>query len=135
NPTKPTARSERDVEELWDGVITRLTISLESSLRNETVPDTFLSVKECLIGFIMTVESALYSTSSLHSFIIVLFEKYAKLLESQFSRRFDDIVQQDDHLPMLVQSEQEINTVLDVVLISNEKKQEIKHIIEISMNF
>ncbi|KAI3612207.1 exocyst complex sec15 subunit [Moniliophthora roreri] len=124
--TTGSFRSERDVEELWDGVITRLTTSLESSLRNETVPDTFLSVKEYLIGFIMTVESALYSTNSLHSFIIVLFEKYAKLLESQFSRRFDDIVQQDDHLPMLVQSEQEVNTVLDVVWISNEKTQEIK---------
>ncbi|KAK7060468.1 Rab GTPase-binding exocyst subunit S15 [Paramarasmius palmivorus] len=124
--TTGSFRSEREIEELWDGVISRLTTSLESSLRNENDPDTFLRVKECLIGFIMTLESPLYPTTSLHSFIIVLFEKYAKLLESQFSRRFDDIVQQDDHLPMLVQSEQEVNTVLDVVWISNEKKQEIR---------
>lgn len=38
----------------------------------------------------MTAQSPLYPTSSLHTFIIVLFEKYTKLLESQFSKRFDD---------------------------------------------
>lgn len=38
-------------------------------------------------------KSPLYSTTSLHSFLIVLFEKYAQLLEKQFSKRFDDVSQ------------------------------------------
>ncbi|KAL0570600.1 Rab GTPase-binding exocyst subunit S15, partial [Marasmius crinis-equi] len=42
-------RSERDVEELWDGVVSRLTTSITSALRTETDPDSFLRVKECLI--------------------------------------------------------------------------------------
>ncbi|KAK1231800.1 Rab GTPase-binding exocyst subunit S15 [Marasmius sp. AFHP31] len=124
--TTGSFRSEREVEELWDGVVSRLTTSISSALRTETDADSFLRVKECLIGFIMSLESPLYSTNSLHSFIIVLFEKYTKLLDSQFSRRFDDIVKQDDYLSMLVQSEQEINTVLDVVLIRDDKKQELQ---------
>lgn len=37
------------------------------------------------------VQSPYYSTASLHSFIIVLFEKYAQLLEKQFSIRFDKV--------------------------------------------
>ncbi|KAJ8086836.1 Rab GTPase-binding exocyst subunit S15 [Marasmius tenuissimus] len=125
--TTGSFRSEREVEELWDGVVSRLTTSISSALRTETDADSFLRVKECLIGFIMSLESPLYPTNSLHSFIIVLFEKYTKLLDTQFSRRFDDIVKQDDYLSMLVQSEQEINTVLDVVLISADKKQELQH--------
>ncbi|KAL0067603.1 Rab GTPase-binding exocyst subunit S15 [Marasmius tenuissimus] len=124
--TTGSFRSEREVEELWDGVVFRLTTSISSALRTETDADSFLRVKECLIGFIMSLESPLYPTDSLHSFIIVLFEKYTKLLDTQFSRRFDDIVKQDDYLSMLVQSEQEINTVLDVVLISADKKQELQ---------
>ncbi|KAG7096752.1 hypothetical protein E1B28_004164 [Marasmius oreades] len=124
--TTGTFRSEREVEELWEGVVARLTSSIGSALANETAPDSFLRVKECLIGFIMSLESPLYSTTTLHSFIIVLFEKYTQLLESQFSRRFDGIIQQDDYLPMLVQSEQEINTVLDVVFLSRNKKQELQ---------
>lgn len=54
--TTGTFRSEREVEELWEGVVSRLTIAVQSSLRAESDPDSFLRVKECLIGFIMTLE-------------------------------------------------------------------------------
>lgn len=37
------------------------------------------------------LQSYSYSTNALHSFILVLFEKYAMLLEKQFSRRFDEV--------------------------------------------
>jgi hypothetical protein len=49
-------RSETEVEELWDLLIGRFCIAIESALRTETDPDVFLKVKECLIGFIMTLE-------------------------------------------------------------------------------
>ncbi|KAF9076853.1 exocyst complex component, sec15 subunit [Rhodocollybia butyracea] len=120
-----TFRSEREVEELWEGVVSRLTIAVQSALRAESDPDSFLRVKEGLIGFIMTLESSLYPTTSLHSFIIVLFEKYAQLLEKQFSKRFEDIVRQDDCMPMYIQSQQEIKTVLDVVWINDAERVEI----------
>ncbi|KAJ3854517.1 rsec15 [Lentinula lateritia] len=123
--TTGTFRSGREVEELWEGVVSRLTVAVQSALRPETDPDSFLRVKECLIGFITTLESPLYSTTSLHSFIIVLFEKYAQLLEKQFSKRFDDIVWQDDCQPMYIQSQQELKTVLDVVWISDEERTEV----------
>ncbi|KAJ6598867.1 rsec15 [Mycena vulgaris] len=119
-------RSEQDVEELWDALVIRLTSAIDGALRVETDPDSFLSVKECLIGFIMTLESSSYSTLPLHSFIIVLFEKYARLLETQFNRRFDDIVQQDDHLPMQIETDNQATMVLDVVWISEEEKQAIQ---------
>ncbi|KAF5390532.1 hypothetical protein D9757_002620 [Collybiopsis confluens] len=118
-------RSEREVEELWEGVVSRLTIAVQSALRTENDPGSFLHVKECLIGFITTLESSLYSTSSLHTFIIQLFGKYAQLLEKQFAKRFDDIVRQDDCQPMYMQSHQEIKTVLDVVWISDTERNEV----------
>lgn len=52
-------RSERDVEELWEGVISRMGNAVEGALRNENDPDAFLRVKESLIGFIMTLEVCL----------------------------------------------------------------------------
>ncbi|KAJ7781047.1 rsec15 [Mycena metata] len=121
-------RSERDVEELWDALVVRLTTAIDGALRLETDPDSFLSAKECLIGFIMTLESqsSSYTTLPLHSFIIVLFEKYARLLETQFNKRFDDIVQQDDHLPMQIETDNQASMVLDVVWISEEEKQSIR---------
>ena len=32
-----------------------------------------------------------YSTQSLHSFVLLLFERYAMMLEKQFSKRFKDV--------------------------------------------
>ncbi|KAG1752614.1 exocyst complex subunit Sec15-like-domain-containing protein [Suillus paluster] len=98
-------RSEREVEELWEALVSRLSPD----------PDSFLRVKECLIGFVTTLESYSYATQSLHSLVLMLFEKYAGLLEGQFSRRFDDIILQDDHLPMQVTTSSERDSVLAVV--------------------
>lgn len=44
------------MEELWDALVSRLSVAIEGALRTETDPDAFLRVKECLIGFIMTLE-------------------------------------------------------------------------------
>lgn len=119
-------RSHRDVEELWDALVTRLTTGIEGALQPVTDPETFLKVKESLLTFIMTLETYSYSTVSLHAFIIVLFEKYAKLLETQFARRFEAIVQQDEHTPMKVDAENTIQAILDVVWVSEAERNELE---------
>jgi phage shock protein A len=123
--TTDNFRSEADVAELWDAMTTRLSGSIDTALRKETDPEAFLKVKECLIGFIMTLESPLYSTTALHSFILVLFEKYATLLEAQFTKRFSSIILQDDDLPMHVEKPTELQAVLDVVWLNLNEKDEI----------
>ncbi|KAK0490802.1 rsec15 [Armillaria novae-zelandiae] len=124
--TTGTFRSQRDVEELWEGLVGRLRSGIERALQIENDPDTFLRVKECLIEFLMTLDSPSYSTASLHSFIIVLFEKYAKLLEAQFSRRFDSIIQHDDHLSMYIETTSELATVLEIVWLSESEQADIE---------
>lgn len=54
--TTGTFRSAREVEELWDALVARLSRAVEDALRMEKDPDVFLRVKECLIAFIMTLE-------------------------------------------------------------------------------
>ena len=54
--TTRSFRSERDVDELWVSLVGRLTQAIEGSLNNETDPELFLMVKECLLAFIMTLE-------------------------------------------------------------------------------
>jgi exocyst complex component 6 len=44
------------VEELWDALVSRLSAGLQWALQSEADPNEFLKVKECLIGFIMTLE-------------------------------------------------------------------------------
>ena len=57
--TTGSFRSERDVEELWDALVKRLNSAVEVALRNEKEPDTYLAVKEVLLGFVMTLEVGL----------------------------------------------------------------------------
>ncbi|KAF9472959.1 exocyst complex component, sec15 subunit [Pholiota conissans] len=124
--TTGTFRSPRDVEELWDTLASRLTTTIESSLHKETDPESFLKVKESLLTFIMTLETYSYSTTSLQSFIIVLFEKYAKLLEKQFTTRFEAIVREDEHTPMKVDIENPVETILETVWVTDEERNAIQ---------
>ncbi|KIL00065.1 hypothetical protein PAXRUDRAFT_8485 [Paxillus rubicundulus Ve08.2h10] len=111
-------RSEREVEELWDAVVARLSSAISSAVAEEKDPDTFLRVKECLAAFVMTLESYSYSTHSLHSLILVLFERYAGLLEAQSSRKLDEVVSRDDYLPMQATTAFERDSVLSGIWLS-----------------
>ena len=57
--TTGTFRSERDVEELWDALLGRLSSATDRALNRETDADSYLRVKEGLIAFVMTLEVSL----------------------------------------------------------------------------
>ncbi|KAF8270908.1 exocyst complex component sec15 subunit [Lactarius quietus] len=118
-------RSNAEVEELWDAVTARLTEAVDGALRNDTDPDSYLRVKETLLAFLLTLEAYQYPTTSLHAVIFRLFERYATLLERQFSKRFRDIVVQDDYQPMHVEKPIEKEAVLRVVWLSGSEQSEL----------
>ncbi|KAG9317484.1 exocyst complex subunit Sec15-like-domain-containing protein [Chiua virens] len=116
-------RSEREVEELWDAVVSRLSSAIGSALVEQKDPDTFLRVKECLTTFVLTLESYSYSTHSLHTLTLALFEKYTGLLETEFSAKLDSVLLQDDYLPMHVIAASERDSVLNNVWLSASEKE------------
>ena len=54
--TTGSFRSGREVEDLWDALISRLSTAVEDVLGDENEPDIYLKVKEALLGFVMTLE-------------------------------------------------------------------------------
>jgi len=123
--TTGSFRSKSEVDELWDAIAVRIAEAVDGALRNVTDPDSYLHVKETLIAFILTLEAYQYSTSSLHASVFRLFEKYATLLERQFSKRFKDIVVQDDYQPMHVDKQTEKDAVLKVVWLGSAEQAEL----------
>lgn len=123
--TTASFRSERDVEELWDALVARLTGAVDYALKNESDPEGFLRAKEDLMAFIITLETYSYSTQSLHSFVLLLFERYAMMLEKQFSKRFKDIMVQDDYLPMHVDTAVEKDAVLKMVWLNKAEQDQL----------
>ncbi|OBZ77174.1 Exocyst complex component 6 [Grifola frondosa] len=118
-------RSEREVEDLWDALMKRLRNAVEDVLKNEGDSDTFLRVKEALLGFVMTLESYSFATNNLHTFILQLFERYVGILEKSFAKRFDSIVSQDDCLSMYVEKASERDSVLDTVWLVRTERDEL----------
>ncbi|KAI9001365.1 exocyst complex component sec15 subunit [Trametes punicea] len=124
--TTGSFRSVREVEDLWDALISRLSKAVEDALKNEKDPDTFLKVKEALLGAVMTLESYSYSTGSIHALILRLFEKYAGILEGQFGKRFESIVGQDDFQPMYVEKSSEKDDVLETVWLRRDQREQLQ---------
>ncbi|KAI0751538.1 exocyst complex component sec15 subunit [Daedaleopsis nitida] len=124
--TTGSFRSEREVEDLWDALISRLSNAVEDVLKNENDPDTYLKVKEALLGSVMTLESYSYSTTSIHSLILRLFEKYVSILEIKFGKRFEDIIAQDDFQPMYIEKDSEKESVMDTVWLMREQRDQLR---------
>jgi hypothetical protein len=49
-------RAERDVEELWEEAIRRVKEGIQDTLRSEKDHELFIAVKDCMLGFAMTME-------------------------------------------------------------------------------
>jgi len=107
-------------------VVHRVGEGMDQALAAETNPEVFLDVKESLIGFSATLEGYSYSTQPLHSLLMVLFDKYEALLENQYGRRFDNIILQDDYLPMHVETQSDRDGILATVWLPDTKAVEIK---------
>ncbi|KAI6130366.1 rsec15 [Pisolithus croceorrhizus] len=113
--TTSSFRSEQEIEELWDAVVTRLTCAVRSALTGEKDSDSFLRVKECLISFVMTLESYSYSTQPLHTLMLALLEKFADQLESQCGQKLEEVVLEDDYLPVQASTAPELESMLNEV--------------------
>jgi len=61
----------------------------------------------------------------LHNLVLALFEKYASLLEKKFGLVFEDIVAQDDLLPVQVTDKSERDAILVACWVSQTQKDEL----------
>ncbi|KZS98038.1 exocyst complex component sec15 subunit [Sistotremastrum niveocremeum HHB9708] len=93
-------RSERTIEELWEEALRRVSEGVQDALARETDLNMFLKVKDCLSGFGMTMSGYGFSTQSLHSTVLSLFEKYVKPLEREYAAILENLISRDELVPM-----------------------------------
>lgn len=102
-------RNEENIEELWESVLEKLSGSVRIALAAETDIDNFARMKESLSAFKMTLEvpicrisivflhvlifskSYSYSTTQLHSLVVIILQQYAGLLEKQFGNKLEEV--------------------------------------------
>jgi hypothetical protein len=107
-------RAPVDVDELWDSMCQSAIAIITTALQNVDSDEKLLKIKGRISLFIQTMESWNYSTTSLQSLVLVIFEKYSQILRNRFSEDFQEIVATDDYMPMPIHSLEEYNKVVNV---------------------
>ncbi|KAJ3221370.1 hypothetical protein HK099_003571, partial [Clydaea vesicula] len=107
---RPTAR----VESLWDTTINNINVLITENLKKCDNPALFLNIKLSVILFMQTLEGHGYTVSKLSDLMISLFDRYADLLKSEFETKICNIIEEDEYAPMLINSAEELQIVLDM---------------------
>ncbi|THH16451.1 hypothetical protein EW146_g4203 [Bondarzewia mesenterica] len=120
--TTGSFRSERDVEELWDALVTRLTGAVDYALKNESDPEGFLRAKEDLMAFIITLEADLFL---LHSVTTLIYPAALREVCHDAGKAIQQTVQGYDYLPMHVDNAAEKEAVLKVVWLGRSEQEQL----------
>ncbi|KAL1413544.1 Rab GTPase-binding exocyst subunit S15 [Vanrija albida] len=107
-------RSQRDVDDLWDDMCQRIIDIVGRGLKDCGDLNVFLESKSNILLFVQTLEGHGYDITELNGLLITLFERYSELLLRKFSTEFDEIVSEDDNLPMVVNDQSEFDKVAGV---------------------
>ncbi len=117
-------RAAVDVDELWDSMSQSAIALISNALHTVDNDDKLLKIKGRISLFIQTMDSWGYSTSSLNSLLMTVFEKYSQLLKDRFSEDFQEIVSTDDYMPMPINTPDEYDKVVNVSWYTPEKTRQ-----------
>lgn len=109
-----TLRSPVDVDELWDSMCRTAITLISKALNTVDNAELLLKIKGMIALFVQTMGGWGYSVTTLDTFLLKLFEKYAELLKKRFSDDFLEIVSTDDYMPMAIENLDEYDKVINV---------------------
>jgi HPt (histidine-containing phosphotransfer) domain-containing protein len=116
----PLVRSTLDVDELWDSMCQAAIRITSRSLESVDNGELLVQIKEDIALFIQTMEGWGYSASLVNNFQLVLFHKYAELLQRRFGAVFEEAVSTDDYMPMNIKTPADYEQVYSAILFDEE---------------
>ncbi|CAL3965658.1 unnamed protein product [Diplocarpon coronariae] len=117
-------RSPVDVDELWDSMSQTAIKLVSKALEKVDDAEVLLKIKGVVALFIQTMDTWGYTVVNLDNFLHTLFDKYAELLKKRFSDDFQEIVANDDYMPMPVSNIDEYDKVVNVCWFIPDKPRE-----------
>ncbi|KAL9931476.1 hypothetical protein V8E36_009641 [Tilletia maclaganii] len=110
----PGFRMDSEVNDLWDTMCERVVQIVSMGLSGCKDTKVFLTTKAAVQTFIQTLEGYNFSVGKLNALLLTLFERYAQLLRDRFAHDFQQAMNDTEHQPMIVQSADELQKVLNV---------------------
>jgi len=114
-------RSKVWIDSLWELTINKTRDNIANQLGDCESTDLFLEIKNIVIVFIQTLESYNYTVSKLLDLMIILFEKYSRLLKQQYSSQLSQIMQNEDFIPMVINSADEYENLLNAFSLQEDR--------------
>ncbi|RMZ86157.1 hypothetical protein DV737_g204, partial [Chaetothyriales sp. CBS 132003] len=110
----PDLRTNAEVEELWETLCTSAISLMNRTLDQVDNAEHLLKIKNLISIFMQTMASFSYNTTTMSTYLLTLFDRYAELLKQRFSEDFVEIVSTDDYMPMPIQNAEEYEKVVNV---------------------
>ncbi|KAL6594942.1 exocyst complex subunit Sec15-like protein [Neocallimastix californiae] len=115
-------RSKVWIDSLWELTINKTRDNIANQLGDCESTDLFLEIKNIVVVFIQTLESYNYTVSKLLDLMIILFEKYSRLLKQQYSTQLTQILQNEDFIPMVINSADEYEKLLNAYTLQEDSE-------------
>jgi len=112
-----TFRSASEVESLWDVMCARVIDLITDTVAKIVDSKLLLSVKDTLALFMQTVQRYDFQIIQIERYMLSLFRAYSDVLRRRFSSEFNQIIQDDNYMPMTVPSAQEFEVLRSVSLL------------------
>ncbi|RMD41464.1 hypothetical protein DV735_g3672, partial [Chaetothyriales sp. CBS 134920] len=110
----PDLRTNAEIEELWETLCTSAVSIINRTLNQVDNAEHLLNIKNLISLFMQTMASFSYNTSTMSTYLLTLFDRYAELLKQRFGEDFVEIVSTDDYMPMPIQNAEEYEKVVNV---------------------
>jgi len=115
-------RSKVWIDSLWELTINKTRDNIATQLGDCESTDLFLEIKNIVIVFIQTLESYNYTVSKLLDLMIILFERYSRLLKQQYSSQLSQLIQNEDFIPMVLNSADEYESLLNAFTLQEDSE-------------
>lgn len=115
--------NQNATNEFWKGLMNRICQYLKYFLNNMLIEENDLvKFKDLLAIFICMLENYKLNTEPLYEILVSVFEQYCTLKINHFNKEFTDLLNEDDFMPLTVNSRQLYEKVIKVCWLTNDKQ-------------
>lgn len=98
-------RLQDDVDEFWNSLCQKLVTVLTNSLDKLEDLDALRNLRTMYILFVQTMQNFDFNITELQRLLMILFQRYNKMLQKKFIADFQQTAEEDDYMPMIIKNE------------------------------
>ncbi|XP_076812579.1 exocyst complex component 6B-like isoform X6 [Clavelina lepadiformis] len=112
--TAPNLISRQWINDLWEMAISKLIAGLRTDSGYCSDAVVMMKVKNLIVIFADTLKAYGFSVGRLFSLLMEMRDQYGEILLKHWAQKFNDIFNEDNYTPMLIESDMETQALLNI---------------------